>query len=96
MPGVVDHGDVGVPGAVGEVAQHAAGIGCREIVARIDDVEAGTLEHVRDHRAIIDRVGERRHVLIGGIAKHQRHPLLGAGRLARQQHGRGKTEQAQP
>ena len=43
MAGVIDHGDVGVAGAVGKIAQRAAGFGRRQILTRIDHVEAGVL-----------------------------------------------------
>ena len=39
VAGVIDHGDVGIAGAVGEITQRAAGIGRAQIVTGIDDVE---------------------------------------------------------
>ncbi len=92
MAGVIDHGDIGIARAVSEVAQCATGLSRREIVTLIDDIEAGILERCRDHRAVIDRVGKPRHVLIGGIAQHQRDALLGESRLAHQQQKRGSEE----
>ena len=94
MAGVIDHGDVGIARAVGEVAQCATGLGRREIVTLLDDVEAGILQRCRDHRAVIDRVGKPRHVLISGVAEHQRHALFGESRLAHSQQERGSKEKS--
>ena len=44
VTGVIDHGDVGIAGAVGKIAQRAAGVGSGQIVARIDHVETGILQ----------------------------------------------------
>jgi len=95
MAGVINHGDIGVARGVGEVAQRAPGLGRRQIVAGIDHVEAGFLQLCRDHGAVIDRVRKRRHVLIGGIAQHQRHALFGESRLAYQQQRGSKEKPAQ-
>ena len=95
VAGVIDHGDIGIARAVGEVAQRAAGLGRRQVVAGIDDVEAGVLQRRRDHRAVVDRVRKRRHVLVGGIAEHQRHALFGKGRLAHQQQRGGQENPVQ-
>ena len=93
MAGIIDHGDVGIAGAVGEVAQRALGLGRRKVTAGIDDVEAGALQRLGDFRAVVNRIGQRRDILIGGIAEHQRHALLGKGRLVRQQQrGSGKDQ----
>ena len=94
VAGVIDHGDIGIARAVGKIAQRAAGFGRRQIVAGIDDVEAGILQCRGDHGAVIDRVRQLRHVLIGRIAEHQRHALFGPCRLAHQQQRsrqRGRT-----
>ena len=96
VAGVIDHGDIGIAGAVGEIAQRAPRLGRRQIVAGIDDIEAGILQRRGDRGAVIDRIGQRRDVLIGGIADHQRHALLGPGRLAhRQQRCGGKRPSVQ-
>ena len=68
-----------------EVAERAAALEDPQILAQIDHVETRVLEFRCDHGAVIDRVRQLRHVLIGRIAEHQRHALFGEGRLARQQ-----------
>ena len=95
VAGIIDHGDIGIAGHVGKIAQRAAGLGGRQIVAGIDHVEAGVLQRRRDHGAVIDRVRKRCGILVGGIADHQRHALFGKGRLAHQQQRRGKKKPTQ-
>ncbi len=94
VTGVIDHGNVGVARSVGEIAQHAAGLCRRKIMAGIDHVKPGVLQGRRDGGAIVDRVGKPRHVLIGRIADHQRHALVRKGRLAYQQQRGGKEKPA--
>ena len=40
-------------------------------------VEADTAQHGRDGAGVVDRVGERRGVHIGGVADHQRNAAPG-------------------
>ena len=76
----------GIADLVGEIAQGAAHLVGLEIALERDDIESRALEH-RSHRAgVVRRVREQRDVLIGRIAKHQRHPLLGEGGLAQKPH----------
>ena len=84
VAGVIDDGDVGIAGTVGEIAQRAAGFGRGQIAAGIDDVEAGLLQRRGDLGAVVNRVGKLRDVPVGGIAEHQRDALLGKRRLAHQ------------
>ena len=65
VAGIIDHGDIGIAGAVGEVAQRAPRLGRREILAGIDDIETGILQRRGDPRRVIDGIGERRDVLVG-------------------------------
>ena len=44
------------------------------------DIEACAIEDLRDHLRIMRRVGQRRDRLVGRIADHQRHPVLGERR----------------
>ena len=44
VAGVIDHGDIGIAGAVGKIAQRAPGFGGGEIPAGIDDIEAGVFQ----------------------------------------------------
>ena len=92
MAGVVNDGDIGIAGAVGEITQRAAGLGRAQIMPGIHHVEAGPFQGRRDGGAVVHGVGELRHVLIGGIADHQRDALLGKGRLTQQEQGRGEEE----
>ena len=92
VAGVVDHGDVGIARAVGEIAQHPPHLERAEIVPRHHDVEAGLLERVGHQRRIVGGIGEPRHVLIGGIADHQRHALAGKGRSAGEQQQGGEED----
>ena len=85
MAGVIDDGDIGIAGAVGKIAQRAPGVGGGEILAGIDDIEAGIFQRRGDPGAVVNRIGERGDILVGGIAQHQRHALLGKGRPADQQ-----------
>ena len=84
VAGVIDDGDVGVPGTVGEVAQRAPGFGRGQIAAGIDDIEAGLLQRRGDLGAVVNRIGKLRDIPVGGIAQHQGDALLGKRRLAHQ------------
>ena len=89
VAGVIDHRDIGIARAVGEIAQRATGFGRRQVAAGIDDVEAGVFQRRRDLGAVVNRIGQRCDILVGGIAQHQRHALFGKGRPAHQQEGGG-------
>ncbi len=90
VAGVIDHGDVGIGRAVGEIAQHPSRLQRAEIVPRHHHVEAGLLEGVGHQACVVRGIGEPRHVLIGGIAEHQRHTLAGKGRFACEQQQGGE------
>jgi hypothetical protein len=64
-------------------------------MAGVDHIEASGLQGCRDHGAVIDGVRKRRHVLIGGIAEHQRQALCGESRLAHHQQCGGEKNLAQ-
>ncbi len=89
VAGVIDHRDIGIARAIGEIAQRATGLGRRQVAAGIDDVEAGVLQRRRDPGAVVNRIGQRCDILVVGIAQHQRHALFGKGRPAHQQEGGG-------
>ena len=89
VAGVIDHGDIGIARPIGEIAQRATGLGRRQVAAGIDDVEAGVLQRRRNPGAVVNRIGERCDILIGGIAQHQRHALFGKSRPAHQQKSSG-------
>ena len=72
----VNDSDIGIANRVGEIAQSAAHLARIEIVFQLDDIEAGGFESRRNGVRIIARIGEPAHVLIGGIADHQRYSLL--------------------
>ena len=95
MAGIIDHRDVGIARAVFEIAQHAPRVERRQIVAGDDDVEAGALERRRHHGSIIDRIRQRRHVLIGRIAEDQRHALVGQSGFGHQEQRRGQDQSMQ-
>ncbi len=44
VAGIIDHGDIGIAGLVGEFAQHAPRLQRREVLAGIDDFEARVLQ----------------------------------------------------
>jgi hypothetical protein len=75
--------------AIGEIAQGAAGLRRRQVAAGIDHVEAGLFQRRCDPGAIVNGIGQRRDVAIGGIAEHQRHALFGKRRPADQQEAGG-------
>src|SRR3984885_15398272 len=50
-------------------------------MAGIDHVEPGLLEHVGNGARVMNRVGEWHHVLVSRVSAHQRHALVGPGRL---------------
>ena len=89
VAGVIDHRDIGIARAVGEVAQRATGLGRRQVAAGIDDIEAGVFQRRRDPGAVVNGIGQRCDIPVGGIAEHQRHALLGKGRPAHQTEGGG-------
>ena len=80
MACVVDDGHVGIAGLVGEIAQHPAHLGVAEIALLFDDVELRLAEQLGDGGRIILGVRELRGVLVGRVADHQRHALVGKGR----------------
>jgi len=86
VAGIIDHSDIGIAGAIGKIAQRAAGFGGGNIATEIDHIEACILQRRCHHRAVVHRIGEGCDILVGGIADHQRDALLGKGRLARQHH----------
>jgi hypothetical protein len=55
----------------------------------IDDIEAGILQRRGNPGAVVNRIGELSDILVGRIAQHQRHALLGKRRLAHHQQCRG-------
>ena len=89
VAGVIDHRDIGIARTIGEVAQRATGLGRRQVAAGIDDIEAGLFQRRRDLGAIVNGIGQRRDISVGGIAQHQRHALFGKGRPAHQQESGG-------
>ena len=92
VAGVIDHGNVGIGRAVGEIAQHPPRFQRAEILFRHHHIEAGFLEGIGHQRRIVRGIGEPRHVLIGGIAEHQRHALAGKGRSAGEQQQGGEED----
>ncbi len=79
VAGIIDDGDIGIARLVGKVPQRPPHLERGQIVARHHDVEFGVLEHRRDGGGIPDRVAQRRDVLVGGVADHQRDALFGKG-----------------
>lgn len=80
VAGIIDHGDIGIAGPVGEFAQHTPGFLRRQVVPGIDDVEPGLLQRPGHHRTVIDGVRQRRRMLIGGVGDHERDALSGESR----------------
>ncbi len=94
VAGIIDHGDIGIAGCIGEFAQHAPRFQRRQIVPGIDDVEAGLLQRLRHHRTVIDGVRERRRMLIGGVGDHQRDALSGESGPGAEQQRDGEEKRA--
>ena len=92
VAGIIDHGDLGIRRAVGEIAQHPPRVQRAEILLRHHDVEAGLLEGIGHQRRVVHGIGEPRHVLVGRIAEHQRHALAGKSRGAGEQQQGGEED----
>ncbi len=80
MTGVIDHGHVGIARLGAELAQGTPHLRPGQIKPGIDAVEAGLLEHGDDGRGIVGGILQPGDVLVGGIADHQRHALVGMAR----------------
>ena len=77
VTGVIDDGDVGAAGLGAEIPQRPPHVLGRQVVAGIDDGEAGLLEGLDQKVGVVGGVGELGRALIGRIAHHQRHALVG-------------------
>ncbi len=85
MSRIVDDGDVGALGVLGEAFEGAAqlaGVG----IAGVDRVEAEPVEEILDGAGVALGIGERRKVLVGRLADDEGHAaqrlrLLGADRV---------------
>ena len=86
VAGIIDDGDVGLVGRRLELADRALEFEIADIELDLDGIEAGIPEHLRDGVGVPRRIGQLRHGLVGRIADHQRHPLLGPGGIRRENH----------
>jgi hypothetical protein len=78
VPGVEEDGRVGVFQEVGEIAH----LGVERALVEVDtedDVEAGALQRRGDLVGVVDRIGELRDLLVGGVADHERDALFRGG-----------------
>ena len=76
---IEEDSDVGVFEQLREAADARIEIPLIDVDAE-HDVEPGALERRRYVVGIVDGVGERGDLLVGRVADHQRHALLGGGR----------------
>ncbi len=75
-PGIVHDGNIGVGDGILELSDGAFELQIAGVVLRIDDVKPGLLQHCGDGVCIFRRIAQGRHMLIGGIANHQRNTAL--------------------
>ncbi len=81
MAGIEHDDDVGVGRGVLEFANGALEAQIPDIVIRLDHRKARLLELGGHGFGVLDRIGEKRHISVTGIADHQRDALLGIGRI---------------
>jgi len=81
MTGIEHDDDIGVGRSVLEVSKCALETQIPHIVIRADHREARLQELGGHGFGVLDRIWEKRHIAIGGIADHQRDALLGIGRI---------------
>jgi hypothetical protein len=76
---VIEQRDIGADHGIAEFLQRAVEGGFVEIDLRAvaDELKADPLERVRHQLRIVLRIIQSRDVLVGRIADHQRHALLG-------------------
>jgi hypothetical protein len=77
VAGEIDHGDVGAAGLVGEIAQRTTHLHIFQVEPRNDLVERGLPEHLGDGGCVVDGIGQRRDILVAGIADDERDALAG-------------------
>lgn len=72
-------GNVGIPRGIRKIAKRATHFASLEIVLRLHDVETGLLQRCSHCRRIVGRIGQLSHMLVSGIAYHQRDPAVRKG-----------------
>jgi hypothetical protein len=77
VAGIIDHRNVRLARLAAKIAQRLAHVGDVQVELDIDRIEPGLPEHAADQRGIVRRVRRPRHVLVGRVAHHERHALLG-------------------
>ena len=109
VAGIINDGDVRIPGLVAELPQRPPNLRCSEIGAQCHDIEICLPEGRRQPGGVAGGIGEVTDILVVGIADRERNTLFREGWLAQKPagpnrendgpngtHGKPKSARAEP